>query len=126
MINFLLSNRMQSFAIIGSFSLFLFIIELIRRKKLREQYSLIWLFVSFIFMIFALSKNFIQFISMLLGIYYAPSAFLLLLVVGIFLILIQFSVVISNLREENKILAQEIAILKEFAKSSGPDQKESQ
>ena len=47
-----------------------------------------------------------------LGILYAPAALLLILVLSVFFILIQFSIVISKLAEGNKNLIQEVGILK--------------
>ncbi|MFA7124083.1 MAG: DUF2304 domain-containing protein, partial [Candidatus Delongbacteria bacterium] len=55
----------------------------------------------------------IEKIAAVMGIAYAPAAFLLILVMAIFLILIQFSIIISKLSETNKTLLQEIALLKQ-------------
>jgi hypothetical protein len=51
-------------------------------------------------------------VSFAIGIAYPPIAFLLILVVCIFLILIQFSVVISTQKEINKNLTQEVSLLR--------------
>lgn len=107
----LMIRRVQLFAVIGSLFLFSIIFELVRKKMLREQYSLIWLFVSLAFIVVSFSEKLIIKISNFLGIFYAPTAFLLMLIIGIFLLLLQFSVVISSLKEKNKILAQKVAIL---------------
>lgn len=107
------TDKIQIFAIVGSILLLLAIIELIRRKKIKEEYSLLWLFFSIGFTILSFWRDGIEEIAKFIGIAYAPTAFLLLLVMAIFLILIQFSVIISKLSENNKILAQEIGLLKE-------------
>jgi len=105
-------NRIQYIAIICSIGLLLFIFELTRRKKIREQYSLLWFFFSIIFVVFSIWRKGLDSFARLLGIDYAPSALFLLLALAIFLILIQFSVIISRLSEENKKLSQEIGLLK--------------
>ncbi len=105
--------RIQTFAIIGSIALFLFVFELIRRRKIKDQYAVLWLTITLFFIIISIWKRLIEFIAKFLGIYSAPSAFLLILIIAIFLILIQFSIIISKLKDENKILAQEIALLNE-------------
>lgn len=63
-------------------------------------------------MVFAIWRNGLNILADLLGIVYTPLAFILILVMAIFLILIQFSVVISDLSEKNKKIAQELGILK--------------
>ena len=106
------SNRIQYIAIFCSFALLVLIFELTRRKKIREQYSILWLFFSVIFVVLSIWRRGLDFFADLVGIYYAPSALFLLLVLAIFLILIQFSVVISKLSEENKKLSQTIGLMK--------------
>jgi hypothetical protein len=108
----LINNRIQVFSILGSVSLILTIFGLIKRKKLKEEYSLLWLGCGFIFLLFSVFKPALQIFAGALGILYAPSALLLMLIVSAFFILIQYSVVISRLSENNKNLIQEVGILK--------------
>lgn len=99
-------------AIFTSILIFTFVIELIRRGRLKEKYSLLWLFSSILMVGLSLSKDFLEGISKLVGIYYPPS--LLFLVAFLFLLLINLhvTVVLSELSERNKRLTQEIALLK--------------
>jgi hypothetical protein len=106
------SGRIQIFAIVGSILFLVFIVELIRKRKIKEEYGLLWIVFGIIFIVIAIWNKGLEVISWLLGIFYAPAAFLLILIVAIFLILIQYSIVISRLNEKNKILAQELGILK--------------
>lgn len=106
------SNRVQYIAIACSIALFIFILELTRRKKIRDEYSILWFFFSIIFIIFSIWRKGLEFFALLVGINYAPSALFLLLVIAIFLILIQFSVIISKLTNENKKLSQEVGLMK--------------
>lgn len=112
LIDFLISNRIQVFSIIGSILLFLFILKLVKRKKLKEEYSLLWLGFGLIFIALSIFKPLLEIVASTLGILYAPAALLLMLVLSVFFILIQFSVVISKLAEGNKNLIQEVGILK--------------
>lgn len=112
LIDFLISNRIQVFSIIGSILLFLFILKLVKRKKLKEEYSLLWLGFGLIFIALSIFKPLLEIVASTLGILYAPAALLLILVLSVFFILIQFSVVISKLAEGNKNLIQEVGILK--------------
>ena len=116
MLNHVNTDKIQYFAIAGSIILLFFIIELIRRKKIKEQYSLLWLFFCVGFIVLSIWRDGIEEIAILVGIAYAPAAFLLILVMAIFLILIQFSVIISKLSENVKVLVQEIGLMKDKLK----------
>jgi|CXWL01.1.fsa_nt_gi hypothetical protein len=119
----LTENRIQVFSVIGSISLVLIILSLIKRKNLKEEYSLLWLGFGCVFVLISIFKPLLQILASALGIIYAPSALLLMLIVSSFFILIQFSVVISKLSESNKNLIQEVGILKvELKKLKSPVQ----
>lgn len=107
------TNRIQIFAIIGSILFFGFVFELVRKRKIREQYALLWLFFGLVFLVISIWRGLLEKISIMLGIVYPPAAFLLILIIAIFLILIQYSVVISQLTEKTKKMSQEIGLLKE-------------
>ena len=104
-------NRVHYLSIAGSTALILFVLELIRRKWIRENYSLLWLFVSVLFLVFSLWGRGLSVVASLLGVSYPPSAFLLILVMAVFLILIQYSIILSILTNQNKRLAQEIGLI---------------
>ena len=122
--DFLSQNRIQVFSIIGSATLIVFILKLIKRKKLKEEYSLLWLGCGITFFLVSLFKPLLELFAQTLGIIYAPAALLLVLIIGAFFILIQFSVVISKLSESNKNLTQEIGILKAEIKNLEKNSKE--
>lgn len=111
-IELLISNRIQFFSVTSSLFLFAFVLRLVKRKKLKEEYSLLWLGFGLVFIALAFYKPLLELTAKALGIIYAPAALLLILVTSIFFILIQFSVVISKLAEGNKNLIQEVGILK--------------
>lgn len=105
-------QKTQYIAIFVSLSLFLYIFYLVRKKKIKEEYSLLWLSSSFVFIVFSIWRQGLEYFARLMGIAYPPAALFLILMLAIFLILIEFSINISKLSEKNKILAQEIALLK--------------
>ncbi|MEI9475032.1 MAG: DUF2304 domain-containing protein [Deltaproteobacteria bacterium] len=100
--------------IIGALSivLLLFTFELIRKGRLREEYSILWLFTAAATLIFSLFPEF--FLSKLFiritGLYYL-SAVVLIIFLFLLLIVYHFSVVISKLTERNKELAQRHALM---------------
>jgi len=106
------TSRIQYIAIAGSILLLLLILELIRSKRIKEEYSLLWLFFGVVFLLVSIFRDALEVISRLTGIAYAPAALFLLLLMAIFFILIQFSVIISKLSENNKKLNQDLGIIK--------------
>jgi hypothetical protein len=113
----------KAIAIAVSGSIFVAVIELIRRNRLKERYSLIWLAASAVLLVFSLWRELLHFIAHSLGIYYPPSFLFLLAIFFLLALLLHFSVILSSLSEKNKRLAQEIGMLKERLgeKSDGGD-----
>ena len=112
LLDFIVTNRIQVIAIISNLLFFYFVINLVRRKRLREEYSLLWILFCLVFLVFSFWRNGLEVLASWLGIYYAPMAFLLIIILGILSILIHYSIVISGLSEQNKKLIQELGILK--------------
>ncbi|MGB9628952.1 MAG: DUF2304 domain-containing protein [Thermodesulfobacteriota bacterium] len=100
--------------IIGALSLLLLFItfELIRKGRLREEYSILWLFTGAVILLFSLWPEYFlsKFITRITGIYYL-SAVVVIAFVFLLLIVLHFSVVISILTDRNKNLAQRYALL---------------
>lgn len=100
-------------AIVGCGSGLILIVELIRRGRLKEKYSLLWLFAGTILLVFSSSRDLLEYVSSLFGIYYPPSFLFLLAFLFLLLITLHFSSVISGLSDKNKQLAQELALLRQ-------------
>ncbi len=112
--------RTQIAAIAASIFLIVFIIELIRRKELKEKYALLWLAAGVVMLVFSIWRDLLNSASAILGIGYAPALLFLVAMFFGMLLMIHFSIVISDLTEKNKTLAQEIALLKaEMKKTKG-------
>lgn len=112
MIEYLLEHRIQIVAILASLGLMGFILELIRRRSLKEEYSLLWLFMGVVFLFFSFWREGLDFFANLVGVKYPPAALLMILLLGAFGILMHYSTVISKLSVKNKDLVQEISLLK--------------
>lgn len=106
-------QSIQIISIIGSLLFLITIIELIRRKLLKEAYAIIWLIFGCLFLFFSLWRKALDYIAQAIDIVYPPAMLFLLLIVAIILVLIQFSVVISKQSDQIKKLTQELAILKQ-------------
>jgi len=101
----------QILSIIGSLVLIIGIIVLIRKKKLKEEYAILWLFIFFSFLIISIFRGSIDFISNLLGISYQPASLFILLITGAFLLLLHFSIIISDLRTKTNRLVSELTLV---------------
>jgi hypothetical protein len=101
--------------IVGVISLILLFVtfELIRKKRLREEYAILWLFTGVVVLLFSLWPEFFlsQFFVKITGIFYL-SAVVLIAFSFLLLIVLHFSVVISKLTSQQKDLAQRYALLK--------------
>ncbi len=106
-------DLLKLLAIIGSIALLFIVVELIRRGRLKERYSLLWLLAGSLLLIFSSSRYILEYVSHLFGIFYPPSLLFLVAFLFLLLITLHFSVVISGLSEKNKQLAQEIALLRQ-------------
>jgi len=100
--------------IVGVLSVILLLItfELIRKKRLREEYAILWLFTGALVLVLSLWPYFFlsQFFARITGIFYL-SAVVLVAFFFLLLIVFHFSVVISKLTGQNKDLAQRYALL---------------
>lgn len=100
--------------IIGTLSIILLLItfEMIRKEKIREEYSILWLFTGGAILVFSLAPEFFlsKFFTKITGIFYL-SAVVLIAFLFLLLIVLHFSVVISKLMNQNKELAQRHALL---------------
>lgn len=104
--------RIQYIAIVGSILLFIFIIYLIRQKRLKEEYSFLWLFFSIVFIVFSFWRAGLDWLSELIGIAYPPAALFLILFMALFVIMIEFSVIISKQSDWIKKTGQDIGLMK--------------
>ncbi len=92
-------------------------VELIRRRKLREQYAMVWLFASSVLVLFAIYPKLLIIISGWLGVNYLTTLFL---ATFLFLALVALSqaMVISRLTEDLRQTAQRVALLEQLVKKS--------
>lgn len=106
-------TRITILSVSASAILLLYILEMVRRRKLREEYSILWLAGGVIMLLFSLKRNWLEWVSNAVGIYYPPSFLFLIGMLFILLILIHFSITISRLYQMNKKMAQDLALLKQ-------------
>jgi hypothetical protein len=111
-------SRITILAVGVSIVLLLYILEMVRRRMLRTEYSILWLFGSIIILILSVKKDWLEWASQAVGIFYPPSFLFLVGIFFILLILIHFSIAISKLHQMNKKMAQELALMKHNRETS--------
>lgn len=113
-------ERITILSVGASAVLLLYILEMVRRRRLREEYSILWLAGSVVILVLSLKKEWLDWASRAVGIYYPPSFLFLVGMLFILLILVHFSVTISKLYQMNKKIAQDLALLKHAIPSPDP------
>lgn len=89
------------------------IFELVRRKHLLERFALLWLGAGVIVLVLAIWRGLLTKLSHAVGIYYPPATFFAVAFLFVLLMLLHFSITVSRLSDENKILAQRLALLRQ-------------
>ncbi len=110
-------SRIQIFSIVGSLVLISFLVYFIRKRKLLEEYSILWLIIFIVFLLAAVFGAFLDGVARFFGILYPPAALFILLILGIFFLLFHFSMVISDMKRKINKLALENALLEERIKT---------
>ena len=114
--------RLSVIADFASILLLLIVLELIRSRRVRERYALLWLLTAVVLLVLSLWRSGLEKISSLVGIAYPPSALFVLGSVFIVVLLLHYSTVISRLSDQNTILAQRLALLEsKLAELGRPD-----
>lgn len=104
-------DRVQAIAIAVSVVLLMSVLELVRRRKLVEEYSLLWILGSIAILALSVWRGMLDIAARELGIFYPPSLLLMLVIVIVFVGLLSFSVVLSRQRKQIERLMEETAIL---------------
>lgn len=107
-----MNPRIQILAIAGSLSIMVLVFWLIRRRRLREEYTFLWFAASIVLIVLSLWRGLLEVLAGLVGVAYPPSVLLLGGIVLGFLLAVHYSISLSRLAEQNKRLAQELALLR--------------
>lgn len=104
-------SKVQIFSLVVSIISALVIFQLIRKKKLKEQYSLLWFLTVVVMLVLALWEGLLSRISSLLGIAVPSNALFMLALLFMFFMSLHFSMLVSRLTDQTKMLAQRLALL---------------
>jgi hypothetical protein len=107
-----MSDRLTLFAIIGSSLLLLLVLDLVRRRYLKERYALLWIVTGSLFLLLTIRTDLLHWFASLLGFSLPSNALFVLSYVFFLLVILGLTVVSSRLSEKNKALTQEVVLLK--------------
>jgi hypothetical protein len=105
--------RIQLVAIGGATFLLFVVLELVRRRRLLERYALLWLLSGIVLLGLAVWRGLLETISHAIGVVYPPNALFFVAFAFILVLLLHFSVAVSRLADQSKVLAQRLALLEE-------------
>ncbi len=93
-----------------SLALFIFVLNLIRKRSLKIEHSVLWLGVSGVILVASIWQDLADSIAFFVGIEYPPALFLSIAIFFFLVILMHFSMELSKLKDQNKTLTQELAL----------------
>jgi hypothetical protein len=100
------------FAIIASLLIMALVVELVRRRKLREEYSWLWLLTGGIIILLVVWYEPLVFITHLIGAIAPTTTLFIFGFLFLMLISLHYSIQISKLSHQVKEMAQQLTLLK--------------
>lgn len=104
--------RQQIFALIISMIVFAVVVELVRRRRLREEYSVLWLATSIVMFILVLKYEWLVVVTGWIGAGLPTTTLFIGSLVFLVLLSVQFCIKISQLTDQLKNLSQDNALLR--------------
>ena len=106
-----MTDRVQILAIAASIVLLLVVLELVRRRRLVEEYSLLWVLAALALIGVSLRRDLLDSTARWLNVHYPPAVLVLLLIFIVFVASLWFSVILSRQQQQIEKLIDETAIL---------------
>jgi hypothetical protein len=91
--------------------LFLTILELVRKRRFREELSLVWLLAGLGLILSSFADLIIDPLAFKLGLSYPPALVFMVTFFLFVLVILYFSVAVSDLKSRNKELSQKVALM---------------
>lgn len=106
--------RVSVIGVVASLLLLLVVLELVRGRRLKERYALLWLATGVVLLVLSAWREALNTIAGWVGVTgYPPAVLFAVATLFILLVLLHYSTVISKLTDENVALAQRLALLEE-------------
>lgn len=105
--------RIQYVAILFCLILLVFLVRLILKRKLREEYIVVWLFALIGFLFIALFRNEMDVLAKWLGVFYSPSLLFMVFMAAVLMYSLHLSIVSSKMHWNIKHLTARLAIMQQ-------------
>jgi hypothetical protein len=106
-----MTETVQVIAISVSVALLLLVLELVRRLKLTEEHSFIWIIGSIALLGLSIRRDILDVMARTLGVHYPPAVLILALGFLLFVVSLYFSVVLSQQRKLIERMVEDLALL---------------
>jgi hypothetical protein len=106
-------TQIQIVATVGALGRLLLVLELVRRRRLLERYALLWLGVGIALVVLGAWRGLLTRVSDAIGVSAPPNALFAAGLGFLIVLVLNFSVVISRLSDQTRVLAQRLALLEE-------------
>jgi hypothetical protein len=108
-----MDTRLQIVAITAAAVLLVVLLELVRRRRLLERYALLWLFSAIVLLGLSVWGGLLELVADAIGVVYPPNALFLIAFGFVLVLLLHFSLAVSRLSDQTKVLAQRLALMEE-------------
>jgi len=114
-------TKIRIIAIIGSLALLGFIVELVRRRRLKEEYSVLWVTTAVVLLALALSGGLLEILTHAIGAISQASTLFFFGIIFVVFLLLHFSVRVSKLERRMTAMIQEMALQSERNGPAAPE-----
>ena len=106
-----MSAHQRAVAVLATLGLLILVFDLVRRRRLLERYALVWMAVTVLLLVLSAWAGLLDRVADAIGISYPPSALFAAAFGFVIVLLLHFSVAVSRLTDQSKVLAQRVALL---------------
>jgi hypothetical protein len=106
-----MSDRIQMEILAASVLLLVVVLELVRRRKLTEEYSFLWILAALAMLVVSMRQDMLRLAAQWLGVSNPPAVLLVVLMATVFIASLWLSVIVSRQRQQIERLIEETAIL---------------
>jgi hypothetical protein len=118
-ISYQLTWPLRVIGIAGSVALLLFIFELVRRRQLKEEYTVLWVLTGLVLLLLAAWEGLLRKVAEAIGASSEASMLYFFGLIFVVFLLLHFSVRVSRLERRVLSMVQEIALLGVASPSNG-------
>jgi|GEM_PF-324527 len=107
----MITTNLRIVAVVGSLILLGFVLEMVRRRRLKEEYTVLWVLTAVAFIVLAIWTNLLQELTHAIGAFSEASTLYFFGIIFVILVLLHFSLRVSSLERKLLSLIQELALL---------------